>query len=192
MGRFVGGFYCGLHRADEDVRVAAFQAGNAFHAAEGGQVFREAHEELFAQVRMGDFAAPELDDGLHAIALLEEADGMIFLEAVVVVVGVGAELEFFDLNDVLFLLSVVLLFFLLVLIVTKVDGLGDGGHGGGRNQHEIETHFLGLAQRSGRGHDFGGPVGEDRADFASANQLIDVFSAIRPARRKISTGEHAN
>ena len=42
---------------------------------------------------MSDLTASELDDGLNAIAFLQEANGVVLLEIVIVVVSVGAELR---------------------------------------------------------------------------------------------------
>ena len=92
LGLFAGGFAGGLHRADQDVGVAAFQTRLPLHGAMGGKVAGEAHEQFLAEIGVGDFAPAELDHGLHSIAFREEADGVLHLEVVVVIVGVGTEL----------------------------------------------------------------------------------------------------
>src|SRR5262245_56433843 len=116
--------------ADEYVCVAAFQSRLAFDSAVVGEVGREPHKELLAEVGVRNLPPAELDYCFDAIAFLQEADGVVLFEVVVVIVGVGTELQFLDLHDMLLLLGVVLLFFLLVLVVSVVDGFGDGRHGG--------------------------------------------------------------
>ena len=53
---------------------------------------------------------------------------MILLEVVVVIVGIGAEFQLFNLDNMLFLLGFVLLLLLLVLVVSVIHGFGDRGH----------------------------------------------------------------
>src|ERR1035441_5620070 len=74
--------------------------------------------------------------------------------------------------------------------MTEVHGFGDGRNGGGGHQDEIEAQFLRLAQGHGGGHHLGGSVRENRAHLAHANGLINVLSAILPARRKVSAWIH--
>lgn len=191
--RLIGSSLSGsLNRAYQDMRVAPFEPGNAFNSAKLGEVFGKPHQKFLAEIGMGDFPAAKLNDGFDAVTILEEPDGVILLEAVIVIVRVRAELQFLNLNHVLFLFSVVLLLFLLVLVVTVIDGLGDRGYGGRGDQNEVEAHLLRFAQGCRGGHHFSGPVGKNGAHFTSANQLVHVFSTVRPARWKISAGKHAN
>src|SRR2546429_6737697 len=55
-------------------------------------------------------------------------------------------------------------------IMTVVDGLGHRRNCRGRNQHQIETHVLGLPQRGGRGHDFRFAVRKNSANFARRSE----------------------
>src|ERR1035441_4668695 len=74
--------------------------------------------------------------------------------------------------------------------MTEVHGFGDGRNGSGGHQHQIEAQFLRLAQGHRGGHHLGGSVRENRAHLAHTNGLIDVLSAILPARRKVSGWIH--
>src|SRR5215831_16154876 len=139
---------------------------------------------------MGDFPAPELNDGLDTIALLQEADRVLLFEIVVVIVRIGAELQFLNLDYVLLLAGVMRLLFLLVLIMAEIDGFGDRRNCRWRNQDKVEPKFLRAPQSGGGRHHLGGAVGEHRTDFAHADGLIHILSAILPARRKVSTWIH--
>src|ERR1700677_364439 len=77
---FLARLHGGFHRADEDVRVAAFETRRALYRPVGGEVRGEAHQQLLAQIRVRDLASAKLHYGLHAIALLQEADGVILFE----------------------------------------------------------------------------------------------------------------
>lgn len=190
--RFFGsnGFDASLNRTDKDMSIASFEARHTFYAAVRGQIAGKAHEELFAEICVCNFPPTELDDRFHAIAFLEKADGVIFLEIVVVVVGVGAEFQLFDLDDVLFLLSVMLLFFLFVLVVAEIDGFGDWRDGRRGDEDKVKAEFLRFAQSRRRRHHFVGAIGEDGADLTCTNEFVHVLSAILPARRKVSAGKH--
>src|SRR5207245_4394490 len=100
----------GLRRADENMGIAAFQTRRALDAAKRYQVFGKAHEQLFTEIRVGDFASAELHDRLDAIALLQKPNGVVFLEVVIVVVGIGTEFQFLYLHHVLLSLGFVLFF----------------------------------------------------------------------------------
>jgi hypothetical protein len=167
----------GFHRADQNVGVAAFHARHAVDRAVSRKVFGEPQQQLAPEIGVGDFAAAELHDGLHAVAFLKEADGVVLLEVVVVVVGVGPELQLLHLHHVLLLLGFVLLLFQLVLIVAVIDRLGHGRHRRGRHHHQIQPQFLRPAQSGGSGHNFGGAIGEDRAYLPCTDRFVNVFSA---------------
>ncbi len=173
-----------------DVGIAAFHARTRLHLTVLRQVFRKPNQQLFPQFGMGDLAPPELYDRLHAIALFQEADGVILFELVVVVVRIGPELQLFDLHHVLLLLGFVLFLFLLVLIMAVVDGLGDRRNRRGRNQHQIESHLLRFPQRGGSGHDLGFTVRKNSPNLARPDGLVYVFSAILLAGRKFSAWSH--
>src|ERR1019366_7954381 len=66
--------------ADQHMSVAALHPRHAFHRAVSAKIGAEAHEELLAEVGVGNFTAAKLYDRLHAIAFLEKADGVVFLE----------------------------------------------------------------------------------------------------------------
>ena len=106
---------------------------------------------------------------------------MVLLEVVIVIVGIGAELDFLDLDDVLLPLGLVLLLFVFVLPLAVVHGFGDGRLGGGRDQDQIEAQFLRFADGRMGGHDLDGAIGEHSADFTRANRLVYVFPDLRPA-----------
>ena len=104
--------------------IPALQPWYSFDGTMGSQVFSEAHQKLFSQVCMSDFAASKLDICLDAITFLQKPNGVGFFEIVIVVVGIRAKFNFFHLDHVLLFLSRLLLFFLFVLIVPKIDRPG--------------------------------------------------------------------
>src|SRR5215469_8519842 len=95
-----------LHRAYQNMRVAALKTRDAFDGAVSREIAGEADEQFFAEIGVSDFAPAELNHRLNPVALLKKANGVILLEVVVVVVRVGAEFQFLHLHDVLLLFRV--------------------------------------------------------------------------------------
>src|SRR6266478_2675741 len=108
---------------------------------------------------MRDFAATELHHRFHAIPFFQKSNRVIFLEFVIMIVGVGTEFQFLHLNDVLLAFGLVLLLLVFVLPLAVVHGLGDRRFGGGRDQDQVQAHVLRLAHRSLGGHYFHRAVG---------------------------------
>lgn len=156
---------------------APFHAGPLLDLAELGNVSGEMIEHLDAQIGVGDLAAPECNGRLDLVAFLQEPQRMIFLELVVVVVGIGTELDFLDLDFVLLLFRLVLAFFFLVGVLAVVDYFGDRRYGRRRNENEIKPHLLGPLDPDRRRQDFRDAIGEYNAALAGANEVVDVIFA---------------
>ncbi len=155
------------------------------------QILCEPQQEFLAEVDVRDFAAAELDNCFDAVSVFQEPDGMILLEIVVVIVGVGAKLQFLHLDHVLLLLGVVLLLLLFVLPLAIIHGLGNRWFSRGSDDDQIESQFLRLAHCGGSGHDLDRSVGKHCTDFSGSDRLVYVFSNSGPARREISRWIHA-
>src|SRR5690349_21581734 len=116
---------------------------------------------------------------------------MVLFEIVVVIVGVRTELQLLNLDHVLFLLGVVLLFLLLVAPLPIIHGFGDGWLGCGRDQDQIEPQVLRLAYGGECRHDFHRSIGKNRANFLGTNGFVYVFSDFSPAGLETSWWIHA-
>src|SRR5579863_403753 len=140
---------------------------------------------------MRDFASAKLHHCLHSIAFLQEPDGVIFLEVVIVIVGVGAELQLLHLYDMLFLLGFVRLLLHLVLVVAVIDRLRDRRYRGRGHYHQIETKLLRPSQSGGSRHDFCGSIGKYGPYFFGAYRFVNVFSSVGLAGREVAAWNHA-
>ena len=127
-----------LGGTDQNVCLPSFQPRHAFHAAVGRQVCGEARQQLAAQVRVRNLAPAKLHRCFHAVAILENPDGVVLLEIVIMIVGVGAELQLLHLHYVLILLGRMLPFLLLVEMASVIDHFGDRRQRSGRHDDEIE------------------------------------------------------
>lgn len=171
--------------------VAAFEARCAFDNAMGLQVGGKAEQEFLAEIDVGDFSAAELDHGFDAVPFPEEADGVILFEVVVVVVGVGPELQLFDMDDVLLPLRVVGLLFLFILPLTVVHGLGHGGLGGGGDDDQIQSEVFGLPH-GGRGwHNLYGAIRKNGAYFSRSDCFVNIFSNLGARKTEGSVWIHS-
>ncbi len=141
---------------------------------------------------MSDFTAAKLHHRFYAIPFLQEAHGVIFLKFVVVIVSVWAEFQLLDLDHMLFLFRIVLLFLLLVLPLPVIHSLGYGRFGCGRDQNEIQTHVLRLADCRRRRHYLNSSIGEDSPNFTGPNRVIHVFPDSWPGSAKTSRRDHLN
>src|SRR5438105_2755168 len=72
-----------LDGADQDMCVAAFHARRRLDGPVRGQILGEADEQLFTEVRMRNLASAKLNDGLDAVAFLQEPHGVALLELVI-------------------------------------------------------------------------------------------------------------
>ena len=101
---------------------------------------------------MGHLASPELHDDLDLVALLQEGDDVLLLEVVVVVVGLGPELDRLDLDLVRLLFRDPSLLAQLVLVLAVVHDSADRGTSGGRHFDQIQTAFHGKLECVARLH----------------------------------------
>src|SRR5260221_11322058 len=115
---------------------------------------------------------------------------MVFLEVVIMIVGVGTELQFLHLDNVLLPLGFVLLLFVLVLPLAEIHRLGDWRIGGGGNQNQVKAHVLRFSHGGERRHDLDWFVREYRANFANAKRLIYVFPNFWATGRIVSRRDH--
>jgi hypothetical protein len=151
----------------------AFHSGTEFDDGAVTDFFEQAFQHLSSQIGMRHFASAEEDSGFYLVSLLEEAQHVILLERVVVLVDVDAELYFLDGDDFLVLLGRALLLFLLVQELAVVLDAADWRGCAGGDFHQIKASFAGNFERFKRLHDAElGSVFADYTDFAGANTLI--------------------
>ena len=158
---------------DDGVERSAFHAGHELDDAGFADVHDEAVDDFVAEVAVGHLTALEAEAGFDLVAFGEEADGLVLLGDVVVLVDVDRELNFLDDDDLLLLArgAVGLVFFVQVLAV--VLNLADGRNGVRRDLDEIERPFASHLEGFEGGHDaklFA--VFVDHADFACADTLV--------------------
>src|SRR3989338_4793005 len=93
-----------LLRRQDHIEERPLLARLGLHHAELGDLSLEPAQDPVADVPVHVLAAAEDHRRLHLLPLGQEADDVVALELVVVLIGIGAELHLLDLDDLLLLL----------------------------------------------------------------------------------------
>ena len=174
-GRLGLGLLLLFARGEDGVEDGSFHARHELNHAGFADVLDEAVDDVIAEFAVGHLAAAEAEAGLHLITLMKEADRLVLLGLVVVLVNRDGELDFLDGDDLLLLAGGALALFLLVEIATVILDPADGGHGIGGDFHQVKAALTGDFQSLEWRQDaelFA--VFVDYADFARADTVIDT------------------
>ena len=164
--------FCG---GEDGVEDGAFHAGHELDHAGVADVLNEAVDDVVAELAVGHLPAAEAEAGLHLVALIEEADGLIFLGLVVVFVDGDGELDFLNDDDLLLFAGGALALFFFVEVAAVVLDTADGRDGVGRDFDQIEAALAGYFEGlKGRQDAELLAVFVDDADFACANPVVDA------------------
>ena len=146
-------------------------------------LFDHAIEDIAAGLGVGDLAAAELYEQADLVTLVEETTRVLDLEVEVVLVGLGSELDLFELLRLLVALGLALALGGLVLELAVVHDLADWRHGLGIDLYQLQTLFVGPRDRVVGGEDTElRAVGVDYSYVATTDASADSVSLF-PARR---------
>src|SRR6187402_1180453 len=118
-------FLLSLLRSKDRYQIRAFHFWPGFHGSNFRQFFNQSVDDRATDTLVHDLAPPEEDSCLHLVALSQEADDVILLEYIIVLVRIGTKLHFLD-RDVLLMLP--RLVFLLVLLVEILAVIHDSAN----------------------------------------------------------------
>ena len=127
---------------------------------------------------------PRKRTNLDPVAIGQEALGVADLDIEIIDVDSRGHTHFFDLNNPLVFLCLLVPLGLLKAILSVVHERADGGDGVGRNLHQVQVGVAGLGHGLGQGHDtelF--TLGGDQAHFLVVNFLVDLMSRVSYDRR---------
>ena len=96
---------------------------------------------------MRHFAATETQGDLYLVAVFQKLEHAAHLDFVIVGIGVRAELDFLDLDDLLLLACFGFFFLGLVFELAKVHDLADRRNGIRRNLYQIKPGLFGHLHR---------------------------------------------
>ena len=162
-------------RRKHHVHLLAVELGHHLHLGHLLEVGGKAQQEDFTLLLEDDRATAEEDIGLDLRALLEEVHGVLELEVVVVVVGLGTETDLLDGHLRLVGLQLFGLLLLLVEELLVVGNAADGRIRLGRDLDEVQFHLVRKAQSVADRHDLRlFHVVSDDAYFGSRDLFVDA------------------
>jgi hypothetical protein len=162
-----------LEWGQDRVHGIAFHAWPKFNNPFLADLFNKAFENIASQVLVGHFPSSETQAGFYFIAFVQEAEHVVPLGNVIVLVHVDAELDLFQ--DDLFLVSLCRPLFLLVFVeeFAVVHNAANRRNSIRRYLYQIKVLFAGLSEGVLRGHDTKlAAIRINHANLACANAII--------------------
>jgi hypothetical protein len=132
--------------SNDGVEDGAFHAGHELHNTGFSNVLDEAVDDGVAEFAVGHLAAAETQTCLDLVTFGEEANGLVLLGLVVVLVDGDGELDFLDDDDLLLLAGGAFALVFLVEEASVVLDTADGWDGIGGDFDEVEPALLGDSQ----------------------------------------------
>src|ERR1039458_5198347 len=142
-----------LRRRQNEVQGVALLPRTKLHNRAVAQVLDQAFQNSTSQTLAGHLASAEEDGGLDLVAFGEEAQHVVLLGVVVVIVHIDAELHFLDYDLMLMFLGLALALFLLVQVFPVIHDAANRRLGGGRDFYQVEGFLAGDLERVEGGHD---------------------------------------
>src|SRR5262249_6942222 len=160
-------------RGQDRVHRVAFHARPELHNSFFADLADQAIEHIAAQVLVGHFPSAEAQAGLYLVAFTQEAQHMVALGNVIVLVHIDAELHFLQHDLFLILLGRALFLFLLVQVFAVIHDAANRGHGIRRDLYQVKILLPRLFDGIVRGHNAQlVAIAIDHADLSRADALI--------------------
>jgi hypothetical protein len=132
-----------LGRGQNRVQNRTFHARHKLHHARVTYILNQPVDDVVTQFAMGHLAAAETQARFNLVALIEEANSLVLLRLVVVLIHGHRKLDFLDRDDLLLLSGGAFALFLLIEIPAVVLYTADRRNGVGRNLHKIKPTLAG-------------------------------------------------
>lgn len=171
--------YDAAQGGDDHDHAPAFHVGLGLDGADVLDVLDHFREDGDAGLGVHELAAAELNDEAALVAFFEEAADVLGFEVEIVLVGLGPQLDLFELEGGGAAFGGALLLGLLVLIFAVVHDATYGRVGAGRDFDQVESSLLRQAQGISSLHDAHLVAVFDHSHLRDANALVDP-QALRP------------
>ena len=122
--------------------MTPFHLRGLIHRSGFGTRLGKTLHRLETQFGVAELTAAEADGHLHAVAVLQKANGVTHFGVEIPDVGVETETDFLDLRDMLIFTGFLLALRLFEPILTVVHDATYGRLGIGRNFNEVKTLFI--------------------------------------------------
>src|SRR5262245_13072998 len=165
--------------AQNGVHLVAFETGQRLGDGHVRKILHQPLENAPSNLWVRHLTTAEKDRCLHLVTFVQEAFDVFLLELVVVLVHLGTELDFLDLDDLLMPSCFAGPLLLLVLILAEIHDAADRRACRRRDLDEVEALLLRDGQRLGRRHDaelLPGVV--DDANFSYPDSLVHADAIV--------------
>jgi hypothetical protein len=160
-------------RADHHVDAAPDELRLKIGMAKGRDGFDKFFDDLKTEFLVRHFPAAEFERDLHLHVLAQKTSRMLDLDAEIVRINAGTQLDFLDDGGVLVLFGILLLLGLFVAELADFNETADGRRGVGRDFNQVNSLLPRQGQRLVEGNDAELFFPHDDADFAGADFAVD-------------------
>ena len=166
-------------RRDHHDHLPPFHLGHVFDLADLVNIRSDPVEQFSTDILMRHLAATEAKCHLDLVASLQKPHHVAHLDIIVMRVGVRAEFDFLDLDDLLILAGFGFAFLEFVFVFSEIHDLADRWRRIGRDFHQIKTGLFGQFHRvRGFHHPQVFTIGPDQPNFGRADTIIDAWSGV--------------
>ena len=136
-----------LARRQNHDHLPALKAGFQLYFCHGAGFFLDLHQKLHAKLLMRHLPATKAKRNLDLVAFIEEFEDRTHFDIVIMRIDIGTELDFLDLNGLLFFARLRRLLLSLELVLPEIHDLAHGDLPVYCNLYEIETSLLSSGER---------------------------------------------
>ena len=136
-------------------------------------------EQFAAKVLVCHLTPAKAQGDFHFVAIAQELIDVAHLDLIVAAVRIGAEFDFFDLDDLLFLAGLGLTLLRLVFELAEIHDLAHRRICVWRNFYKVEPCLIGHHHGAGRGHNpFVFAICANQADFGRADVFVYALAGV--------------
>ena len=183
-------FACGW--TDQHNHLAAFHLGEVLDLAElcCDHVICDTLQKFAAQVLVRHLTAAKAQRDFDFVTVVEKLDHVAHFDVVIMRVGVRAELDIFDLDDLMLFAGLGFALLLFVFELAEIHYFANGWVCIGRNLDKVEFCLFGHNHGLRRRHNtYVFAIGANQTDFSACDTVIDAGASVALWRRVMrSTG----
>ncbi len=164
---------------DHHDHLAAFHFGHAFDLADLFGVFRHPFQQFAAQILVRHFAATKAQGYLDLVAIAQKLDHVAHFDVIIMYIGIGAEFDFLNLDDLLLFARLALTFLLFIFELAEIHDLTNGRIGIGRDLDQVKPGLVGQFHAARRADNANiVSICSNKPNFGGRDASIDAWPRI--------------
>lgn len=166
-------------RADHHDHLATFHLRHVFNLADFLGVLGDPHQQITAQFLVGHLAATKPQGDFDLVAIFQKLENVTHLDPIVMDVSVRAELDLFDLDDLLLFAGFGFALLGFVLILAEIHDFDDRWFRVWRNLYQVQTGLLGqhhATRRRNNANVF--TFSADQSNLGRFDPVVDTGSGV--------------